>query len=347
MAKHKSTFRKRLRKFLFRKAAEGGAWSSFYYFISDDSFYRETFAVAAGIARYKKDHESDQKSYFLLRRNIHRLEKGLLMRPRKAVFAEQFINETVSIYKRACQVWAALGEESVELQWASDVLSEYFSVVDKTNENVADAYRTYLQTRNSKSQEQPDRLAIPSRRSLDEPIPNYDAFMSLCRRRRSVRWYLDKEVPRELVNKAILAAAQAPSSCNRQPFVFRIFNDKDRARDITAIPLGTKGFAEYVPAVAVLVGRLRAYPSERDRHGIYVDGALAAMSFMFALETLGLASCPINWPDIEPQESLISEKLKLAADERVIMLISFGWADPLGMVAHSQKKELNELRVFE
>src|SRR5690606_8688315 len=108
-----------------------------------------------------------------------------------------------------------------------------------------------------------------------------------------------------------------------------------------------KGFSQQVPVLAVLVGRLRAYPLSRDRHAIYIDGALAAMSFMFALECQGLATCAINWPDQEPNETQIREALSLEADERVIMLIALGWPDPSGLVPRSTKKGLDHMRSYD
>jgi nitroreductase len=139
---------------------------------------------------------------------------------------------------------------------------------------------------------------------------------------------------------------QAPSACNRQPFIFRVFNEPELARQIVSIPLGTKGFSHQVPAVAVVVGQMRAYPLERDRHVIYIDGALAAMSFLFALETLGLSSCVINWPDEQPYERRMKAALNLASDERVVMLIAFGWADPEGGIPYSAKRSPADAATF-
>src|SRR5690606_27477677 len=127
----------------------------------------------------------------------------------------------------------------------------------------------------------------------------YEDFYGLTLQRRSVRWFLDRPVSRELFDKAVLAAAQSPSACNRQPFEFKIFDRPELVEEITRFLMGVTGFAHSIPVLAVIVGNLNAYPSERDRHVIYIDGALAGMSLMLALETLGLASCPINWPDIE------------------------------------------------
>jgi len=59
---------------------------------------------------------------------------------------------------------------------------------------------------------------------------------------------------------------------------------------------------------------------------------------MLALETLGLSSCPINWPDIESRERKIAKRLGLGAHERVVMLIATGYAMAEGGVPFSQKK---------
>ena len=115
---------------------------------------------------------------------------------------------------------------------------------------------------------------------------------------------------------------------------------------MAAIPFGAAGYGHQIPALAVLVGRLDHYFSPRDRHVIYVDGALAAMGFMYALETLGLSSSVINWPDFEPLEAKMQATLGLDYHERVIMLIAIGHADPEGLVPYSQKKPLDLLRRY-
>jgi nitroreductase len=95
-----------------------------------------------------------------------------------------------------------------------------------------------------------------------------------------------------------------------------------------------------------VVGNLSGYARERDRHIIYIDGGLASMSFMLALETLGLSSCGINWPDIPKKEEEMASLLNLDPHERVVMLIAVGYPDPDGMVASSQKKDLDLIRRY-
>jgi nitroreductase len=135
----------------------------------------------------------------------------------------------------------------------------------------------------------------------------------------------------------------SPSACNRQPFFFRFLEGRDQASQVAEIAMGTGGYSHQIPALVVVLGDWSAIEFERDRHLPYIDGSLAAMSFMLALETMGLASCAINWPDIEDRERRMDRALELPGHIRPIMLIAVGYPDPEGMVPYSQKKPTSSL----
>ena len=149
-----------------------------------------------------------------------------------------------------------------------------------------------------------------------------------------------------MIDKAVEVAVQSPSACNRQPYRFVVFDDPASVAQASRLPMGVAGFDHNFPAIVAVVGRLRAYPHVRDRHVIYIDGALAAMSFMFALETQGVSSCSINWPDIPEREEAAAKLLKLDPDERIVMFISLGYAADTGLVPYSQKLSLEEARSY-
>ena len=48
---------------------------------------------------YLKRLNEKSENMFLLRRNVHRLEKGLLMRPRRSVFGLKYIEEALGTGK--------------------------------------------------------------------------------------------------------------------------------------------------------------------------------------------------------------------------------------------------------
>lgn len=325
-------------------AARSRFLSVVYYIVFSRAFYREQQAVLFGRSKHLQDYWSASENQYMLRRNVHRLEKGLIMRPRRSVFALSYIDETVKAYVRACEDSSSASDFD-EIKWAHDVLAMYFSKTDNTNTRVAFARDQFLSA--PKLIDKNGTQFIPYKRNLESELQlRYEELLQLARQRRSVRWYLPTPVPRSLIDCAVSLASYSPSACNRQPFEFRIFDEPERVKRIASIPMGTTGFSHNFPVIVVVVGRQRAYRDERDRHIIYIDGALASMAFMFALETLGLSSCPINWPDIEHLEKTMSQELQLSPDERPIMLISLGYPDPDGMVAYSQKKMLDNIRRY-
>lgn len=312
--------------------------ASLYYCFFSSQMRREFYSVLQGKLRYYNDLKQPTAGLFLLRRNIHRLEKGLIMKPRRDIFARDYITETVNAYIQATANPSC--EKSAEMQWFHSVLLEYFSVVK--SDAVIDKARCLFEQQQALS----DGSMIPYCRDLNKGQMGYDDFMALCMRRRSVRWFKQEPVPRDLIDNAILAAAQSPSACNRQPFRFHIIDEPELLQKVASVPGGTIGFHHNFPAFIAVIGQLRAYFHERDRHVIYIDASLASMSFLFALETQGLSSCIINWPDVEEREVRMSKLLNLEADERVIMLIALGWPDEQEKVPFSHKKSLDVLRSY-
>lgn len=324
-----------------RLGASNRVLASLYYLFRG-SFSREHQAVLAGRLAYSRSLQDPTVNTSLLRRNIHRIEKGLLMRPRRVPFGLNYIGETVAAYELAVRHQV----EALELAWARDVLHEYMRITP--SHPVVDPLREMVVSLDSipRDASQPPQL-IPYARSVDEaPNINYEQLLRLAKYRRSVRWYLPQPVPREAIERAVEVAALSPTACNRLPYEFRVIDEPSLVQQVIQLPMGTSGFNHQVPGLAVIVGKLRNYPNERDRHLIYVDGALAAMSFVYALEAQGIGSCCINWPDIEERETRMARLLKLAPDERPIMLVSFGYPDPEGLVARSTKKSLTTICKF-
>lgn len=54
-----------------------------------------------------------------------------------------------------------------------------------------------------------------------------EEFYELIRKRRTVREFSDRPVPREIIEKCILAAGTAPNGANKQPWHFAVISDPD------------------------------------------------------------------------------------------------------------------------
>jgi len=330
---------------LLRIFSKSSFSSSLYYAFISSKFQREHQGMILGKLMYERSLQENNQPRYLLRRNIHRLEKGLLMQPQKDIFGTDYIVETVNAYEKISNLSSLPYIQNEELNWAHDVLVKYFSDVGSQLE-IDHSRRKFLEINKSQQVSQ-EYIRVPYKKEVNEnSIVHYDDFLVLTKQRKSVRWFLDKPVSREKIDKALLAASMSPSGCNRQPYEFRIFDNAKSVQEIASLPGGAVGFKDNIPAIAVIIGKFEAFFDERDRHLIYIDSSLAAMSFILALETLGLSSCAINWPDIMDAEKRISDRLKLKPGERVIMLIAFGYSDPDRLVAYSQKKNVEELRRY-
>ncbi|MBD1382677.1 nitroreductase family protein [Metabacillus arenae] len=317
--------------------------TSIYYLFSSE-FKREQYSVINGKMVHFGDILNKRNNDYLLRRNIHRIEKGLLMRPRKDVFAARFINETMNSFDYLLDKNDS-SISNTQLKWANDVLKEYFRVVG-SHPSIDKEKKRYNELK-IKNKINNSNKFIPYKRNLEKQmVITLEQLKELSIIRRSVRWFEDKPVPRQAIDYAIEIGLQAPSACNRQPFRYQIFDDPELVKKIAKIPSGTAGFYHNIPTLVAVIGDLTAYPFERDRHLIYIDSSLSIMPFLYGLEVQGLSSCPLNWPDIEKKEKELEKIIRTKKYERVIMFIAVGYPDEDAKVAFSRKKDIDEFRTF-
>jgi nitroreductase len=76
--------------------------------------------------------------------------------------------------------------------------------------------------------------------------------------RRSIRKFLDKPVPREMIDEILEAARLAPSGSNRQPWRFLVVTDPDERAKLRKI-CWDQAFIEQAPVVFVCCADLIAY----------------------------------------------------------------------------------------
>lgn len=290
--------------------------------------------------------DSCRTSVYSFRRSIHRIEKGLATRPRREVFAVDYVGESVALLEQLAEAHrAGCIEYGDDIAWGATALRAYFAAA--RGDDRIDRAREAFQ-----------RLTLPGGPVADggdsavvrPQMPDY-AFgvrdlRHLARSRHSIRDYLDKPVPRDVIDDAISVAIESPSACNRQAFAFRVFDEPDLVRQVAEIPIGIDDASHRIPVLVVLVGNLGAYPEPRDRHLIYIDVSLAAMVFVLALQVQGIASCCVNWPDIPVLEARMQSLLGLAPTERPVMLVTAGYLDPEGLAPSSAKRPLEEMRVY-
>jgi nitroreductase len=298
---------------------------------------REINGVAAGLEKNQKFKNENEGQ---LRRNVHRLEKGLIMEPFRFPYARDYIAETVDIFAGVRKA-----HPNAHLTgWAQDVLTKYMSYVGEGSELVPlrKKFESVL-TKHSPPPRSGDRARTPYAFTNSLPDNSYDALRNIVITRASVRHFDQRPVPAEVVENALDLARRAPSACNRQPFRYLLAQTWEHAQSIASISLGTGGYLHEISNIAVVIGDLSNFEEPRDRHLIYVDGSLSSMLFVLGLHSQKVGACCINWPDVEQKEAEIAELLGLKPYERPIMLIAFGYPKDAAQVPYSEKKSVQEI----
>lgn len=176
------------------------------------------------------------------------------------------------------------------------------------------------------------------------------AFRETIAARRSVRSFSPDPLPPGVLEECVLAAGQAPSGANKQPWRFAVVKDPELKRKIREAaeeeerafyggrapqrwlddlqPFGTdanKGFLEVAPALVVVFAERSGQTKEDRNYYVNESVGLAVGIFLAACAHAGLATLTHTPSPM----GFLSEILKRPAQERPYLLIPIGFpADP-------------------
>ncbi|WP_336033510.1 nitroreductase family protein [Geodermatophilus sp. FMUSA9-8] len=135
----------------------------------------------------------------------------------------------------------------------------------------------------------------PTRRPPASAGLDPDEVGALFRSRTSVRDFAPDPLDPALVRRAAELALHSPSVCNRQAWAVWAFHDRLAVERVAALQNGSAGFRESIPCLLVIGVDTRLFAGSAERNQRWVDGGLYAMSLVWALHGLGVATCMLNW----------------------------------------------------
>ena len=202
-----------------------------------------------------------------------------------------------------------------------------------------------------------------------EMIARSRAFAADLARRRTVRQFSERPVPRAVIEACLEAAGTAPSGAHLQPWQFVVVSDaglKRRIREAAEqaerefyasapdewlealAPLGTDAHKPYLEAapylIAVFAQRYGLSPEGRRRTHYYVmeSVGIATGFLLTALHHAGLASLT-HTPN---PMGFLSELLERPANERPVMLIVTGYPAAGAVVPRLRRRPLEAIATF-
>ncbi len=200
----------------------------------------------------------------------------------------------------------------------------------------------------------------------DEQVRRAREFYELCNRRRSVREFSDKVVPKEVIELILKTAGTAPSGANKQPWQFVVVTEPNVKHQIRLAaekeekesyehrmsdewledlePLGTdwhKEFIDAAPALIVVFALSYEREGEKVRKNYYVKESVGiAVGFLLAaIHNAGLVSLTHTPSPME----FLGKILGRPENEKAFVLMPVGYPKDGVMVPDIKRKELGEI----
>lgn len=205
---------------------------------------------------------------------------------------------------------------------------------------------------------------------VDEMQARATAFRQHMQRRRTVRHFSAKPVPREIIEECLLAAGTAPNGANLQPWHFVVVSDPQVKHEIRVeaekeewdfyhrrapqewldalAPLGTdehKPFLDTAPYVIAIFGKNHStLPDGRRVKNYYVNESVGiATGFLIAaLHHAGLVSLTHTPSPM----GFLNTILNVPPDEKPFLLLVVGFPAEDAQVPAITKKPLAEIATF-
>lgn len=205
---------------------------------------------------------------------------------------------------------------------------------------------------------------------IDEMKQRAFSFYEQMRKRRTVRHFSDRRVPREIIEHCIRAAATAPSGANLQPWHFVVVADPDLKRQIrlgaeqeerefyerrapkewleALAPLGTdehKPFLETAPfLIAIFVERYGRLPDGRQVKHYYPTESvgIATGILITAIHQIGLASLTHTPSPMR----FLNEILRRPPNESCFLLLVVGYPAEAAVVPDIKRKRFEDVSTF-
>jgi nitroreductase len=264
----------------------------------------------------------------------HSIEKGMALPNPRPGFGQEVISRLLVDAKRIESEFG--GHPSVDV--ARRVLRQYETDIAEGAFGEDQGFAGFVGNRSS--EDEGGTLSV-SRKDIHAAakIDLSDFF----RARYSVRNFAPGEVASTTIEEAVGLASKTPSVCNRQSARVHAVLESGLATRVLETQNGNSGFRDTIPAVLAITVDLRKFVSCAERYQGWIDGGLFAMSLCYALHSMGLGTCMLNWSAEVQQDRKLRNVLSIPDCENVIMLMAVGYLPEAFDVAASPRRPVSSL----
>lgn len=161
--------------------------------------------------------------------------------------------------------------------------------------------------------------------------------------RYSLREFKNEKIDESLIKRAVALAMKSPSVCNRQAWHVYHTSDSEVKEKALKYQQGNRGFGEKIPSLMLITTDLKAFMPGQEHYQHWIDGGLFSMSIIYALHSLGVASCCLNWSQSPANDQLLRSLVDINPSHTVIMMLAIGLPDETNNVCISSRRPIEEV----
>ena len=275
----------------------------------------------------------------MLLKNFHIIEKGLSLSQPRPGFGQPIVSKTI---KQISEYINKYGVDDSVLNAITALRSyqEFNAQNNVTLEFVDDALDNFNKITLKMTNGQGGVVTV-SREDILELCSG--GFSQLANNRHSIRVFSEKPVSEELIMQAAEISRKTPSVCNRQAARIFVFGSECDKSKLLALQGGNRGFGHLASHVVAITSDLQCFTGTCERNQAYVDGGLMAMTFVYALQSLGVGSCFLNWSVNADLDMGFKKVSGIPASHVIVSLLAIGNIPSELKVAESPRLNLNEI----
>ena len=166
-------------------------------------------------------------------------------------------------------------------------------------------------------------------------------FLSLIKKRRSIRKYLNKKIEPHVIKQIFKAALWAPSSRGKNPWEFILITEKKMLSSLSHAKYGAEFLSNASAAIAVI--------ADAEKSDVWIeDTSIVSATLLYIAEDLGLGAC---WVQIRNRmydknttaEEYVSQLLDIPAKYKVEAIIGIGYPNEKKSEHTDKELELNKI----
>lgn len=284
--------------------------------------------------------QNKEKLRAMLTKNFHIIEKGLSLKEPRPGFGQPVVKKLlwqITVYLEK------FGPDET-IQFAINSLKSY--EIFNANQGIHLCFLSEKISSFNKSLESYSlisnggTLAVTREQILKSLQGN---FKEMTENRFSIRSFSSTPVSEKFIEEAVDIARKTPSVCNRQTariFSYRSGKLKD---ELLLLQNGNRGFGHLASHIIVVTSDLQCFTGVGERHQAYIDGGLMAMSLVYALHSLGIGSCFLNWSVTADIDKKFRSLAGIPKSHVIITLLAIGNIPETLNVAESPRLPVREI----